>query len=137
MPYLIRLLADIATTVVRYQDRDSGLWFEVIDQPARQPGNYLESSGTAMFVYALAKGVNHGYLDRRFSVNAVRGYSGLIARQSREGPGRALELDRYSAERRFGDASGVASRIAAAEPARCLRARSRWVSRSTISSSRA
>ena len=63
--YLIRLLADIAKTVVRYQDRESGLWFEVIDQPAA-PGNYLESSGTAMFVYALAKGVNQGYLDRRF-----------------------------------------------------------------------
>lgn len=75
--YLIRLLTDIAQSVVRYQDRESGLWFEVIDQPAA-PGNYLESSGTAMFVYALAKGVNQGYLDRRFSANAVRGYVGLI-----------------------------------------------------------
>jgi unsaturated rhamnogalacturonyl hydrolase len=76
--YLVRLLADIAQSVVRYQDPGSGLWFEVIDQP-RAPGNYLESSGTAMFVYALAKGVNRGYLDRRFSSNAVRAYIGLIA----------------------------------------------------------
>jgi rhamnogalacturonyl hydrolase YesR len=59
------------------QDRDSGLWYEVIDQP-KVAGNYLESSGTAMFVYAIAKGVNHGYLDQRFSSSALRGYIGLI-----------------------------------------------------------
>ena len=76
-PYLIRLLTDIVQTVVRYQDRDSGLWYEVIDQP-KAAGNYLESSGTAMFVYAMARGVNRGYLDQRFSSNALRGYIGLI-----------------------------------------------------------
>ena len=76
-PYLIRLLADIAQSVVRYQDRDTGLWYEVIDQP-KAAGNYLESSGTSMFVYAMAKGVNQGYLDQRFSSSALRGYIGLI-----------------------------------------------------------
>lgn len=76
-PYLIRLLTDIAQSVVRYQDHDSGLWYEVMDQP-EAAGNYLESSGTAMFVYALAKGVNHGYLEQRFSASALRGYIGLI-----------------------------------------------------------
>jgi len=74
---LIRMLADIAQTLVRYQDRDSGLWYEVIDQPLAA-GNYLESSGTAMFVYALAKGVNRGYLDQRYAANAARGYLALI-----------------------------------------------------------
>jgi unsaturated rhamnogalacturonyl hydrolase len=74
---LLRMLADIAQTLVRYQDRESGLWYEVVDQP-QASGNYLESSGTAMFVYALAKGVNRGYLDQRFASSAVRGYIGLI-----------------------------------------------------------
>jgi unsaturated rhamnogalacturonyl hydrolase len=74
---LIRLLAGIAQALVRYQDRESGLWYEVIDQP-KAAGNYLESSGTAMFVYALALGVNRGYLDRRFAASAARGYAGLI-----------------------------------------------------------
>lgn len=76
-PYLTGLLADIAATVVRYQDRQSGLWYEVIDQP-KATGSYLESSASAMFVYALAKGVNRGYLDRRFSANAIDGYVGLV-----------------------------------------------------------
>jgi unsaturated rhamnogalacturonyl hydrolase len=75
--FLIRLLDDVAQALVRYQDGKSGLWYEVTDQP-HAPGNYLESSGTAMFVYALAKGVNRGYLERRFASAAVRGYAGLI-----------------------------------------------------------
>jgi ketosteroid isomerase-like protein len=53
------------------------LWYEVVDQPTAA-GNYLESSGTAMFVYALARGVNRGYLEQRFASSAVRGYRGLI-----------------------------------------------------------
>lgn len=76
-PYLMRLLTDIVESVVRYQDRDSGLWYEVVDQP-KAAGNYLESSGTSMFAYAIARGVNKGYLDKRFSSSAVRGYVGLI-----------------------------------------------------------
>src|SRR5262249_38914149 len=32
-PDLVGLLKDLAQSVVRYQDRDSGLWYEVIDQP--------------------------------------------------------------------------------------------------------
>jgi unsaturated rhamnogalacturonyl hydrolase len=74
---LLRALTDIATAVERYQDRESGLWYEVVDQPQTK-GNYLESSGTAMFVYAMARGVNRGYLDRRFAASAARGYRGLI-----------------------------------------------------------
>lgn len=76
-PYLIGLLADIARTVVRYQDRASGLWYEVMDQP-EAAGNYLESSASAMFVYVIARGVNRGYLDRRLSQSAAMGYVGLI-----------------------------------------------------------
>ncbi len=84
-PYLVGLLADVAQTVVRYQDRQSGLWYEVIDQP-KAAGNYLESSASAMFVYAIARGVNRGYLDRHFSSNAVRGYAGLIGNKVERDP---------------------------------------------------
>jgi unsaturated rhamnogalacturonyl hydrolase len=74
---LIRLLQDISQTVARYQDRQSGLWYEVIDQPTA-PENYTETGASAMFVYAIARGVNRGYLDGRFSKMAINGYKGLI-----------------------------------------------------------
>jgi unsaturated rhamnogalacturonyl hydrolase len=58
---LIAQLELAAAAVLRYQDTASGLWYQVIDQ-GRRKGNYLESSASCMFVYALAKGVRRGYL---------------------------------------------------------------------------
>ena len=39
----------------------TGLWYQVLDK-AGAKGNYLESSASCMFVYALAEGVRQGYL---------------------------------------------------------------------------
>ena len=39
--------------------------------------NYLESTGTSMFAYALAKGVNKGYLPSEFMAVANKAYDGL------------------------------------------------------------
>ena len=35
-------------------------------------GNYLEASGTAMFAYAFAKGVNKGYLPEEYKEVAIK-----------------------------------------------------------------
>jgi unsaturated rhamnogalacturonyl hydrolase len=51
--------------VVKYQDPKTGLWYQVLDQGDRK-GNYLEATASSMFVYAMAKGVNHGYLPRNY-----------------------------------------------------------------------
>jgi pectin methylesterase-like acyl-CoA thioesterase/lysophospholipase L1-like esterase len=42
------------------------------------PGNYLESSCSTMFTYALFKGVRKGYLDRSFLATAIKGYHGIL-----------------------------------------------------------
>jgi unsaturated rhamnogalacturonyl hydrolase len=55
------------------------MWFQVLDQGGRE-GNYLEASGSSMFVYALAKGVRQGYLDNSYLAVAQRGYQGLVDR---------------------------------------------------------
>jgi unsaturated rhamnogalacturonyl hydrolase len=68
----------VAGGLVRWQDPVAGVWWQVTDQGARS-GNYLEASASSMFVYALAKGVNRGYLPRAQYERAVlRGYAGLI-----------------------------------------------------------
>jgi len=77
--------------VVRYQDGASGLWYEVLDK-AGEKGNYLESSASCMFVYALAKGVRQGYLPQRYLVNAERGYKGILSRFIETGPGEDVSL---------------------------------------------
>lgn len=66
-----------AAAVARYQDGETGLWYQVMDK-AGAKGNYLESSASCMFVYALAKGVRLGYLPQSYLANAERGYKGII-----------------------------------------------------------
>ena len=51
--------------MARFQDAQSGLWYQVLDKGGAK-GNYLESSASCMFVYALAKGVRRGYLPERY-----------------------------------------------------------------------
>lgn len=72
---LVSYLNQLAQTLVKFQDK-SGLWYQVTDKGA-EGGNYLEASGTAMFTYAFAKGVNKGYLPKKFKTAAKKAFSGM------------------------------------------------------------
>jgi rhamnogalacturonyl hydrolase YesR len=61
--------------LVRYQD-STGLWHQLLDKP----DSYLETSASAMFTYAIAHGVNQGYLDRGYAAVARRGWRGVMTR---------------------------------------------------------
>jgi len=76
-PALIDLFQKVAAAALKYQDPKTGVWWQVTDQGAR-PHNYLESSASAMFVYALAKGITHGYLPRTDIPAVEAGYQGLL-----------------------------------------------------------
>ncbi len=82
-PEIIRLIQKTASGIRRHQDPESGLWWQVLDQPGRK-GNYLEATATAMFVYSLAKAVNHRYLPRDYVPAIMKGYSGIIERLVRK-----------------------------------------------------
>ncbi|MCI9844695.1 glycoside hydrolase family 105 protein [Flavobacterium pectinovorum] len=73
---LIGYVNELAVAVSKYQDK-SGLWYQ-IPNLQKQKGNYLESSGSSMLVYFLAKGVNKGYLPVKFEKTANKGFNGLI-----------------------------------------------------------
>lgn len=74
---IVRVLRDVAKSVSAVQDPVSGLWYQVMDQPNRK-GNYLESSASGMFVYALAKGARQGWIDTEYMSVARRGFEGLV-----------------------------------------------------------
>ncbi|MFB0515695.1 MAG: glycoside hydrolase family 105 protein [Candidatus Neomarinimicrobiota bacterium] len=76
---IIFILQDLARAISTYQDQESGLWYQVLDQGTRK-GNYLEASASSMFVYALAKGVKRGYLEATYWDVAKRGYHGLLGK---------------------------------------------------------
>lgn len=54
-------LQALAPKLVANADPTSGVWWLVMSQPGRA-GNYFESSGAVMFVYALLRGVRLGYI---------------------------------------------------------------------------
>lgn len=61
--------------IARYQD-STGLWHQLLDKP----DSYLETSASAMFVYAIAHGVRQKYLAPGFLAVARKGWKGVLKR---------------------------------------------------------
>lgn len=78
-PLIVEVTYKMAASVARSQDKESGLWWQVMDQPGRE-GNYLESSASSMFAYFLLKGINNGILDEQYKAVAVKAYEGILER---------------------------------------------------------
>ncbi|NMA73108.1 MAG: glycoside hydrolase family 88 protein [Bacteroidales bacterium] len=75
--YLIELVNRQAEGIAKWQDNDSGVWYQVTVMGDRE-GNYLESSSSAMFVAFLYKAVRMGYLDKEYLNVAHKGFEGMI-----------------------------------------------------------
>ncbi len=75
---LVGYLNELATAITKFQD-ESGLWYQVPNLQTSE-GNYLEASGSSMLIYAIAKGVNQGYLSKDFEKVANKGFNGLITK---------------------------------------------------------
>ena len=76
-PELLAIYQRLMPAIIKYQDPKQGCWYQVMDKIDGK-GNYMEASGTAMFVYGLAKGVRMGYLDKSYLQNAQKGYQGML-----------------------------------------------------------
>ena len=74
---VIDLLRQDLDAVIRWQDERSGLWYQVMDAPGRE-GNYLESSCSSMFAYALLKAANRGWARERHREAGLKAYEGII-----------------------------------------------------------
>ncbi len=74
---IVATLQKTVKGIVKWQDSQTGVWWQVMDQGDRK-GNYLEATASVMFVYALAKGVNHGHLSRDYIPAIEKGYAGIL-----------------------------------------------------------
>ena len=74
---VIDLLQKDLDAVLKWQDKKTGLWYQVMDSPKRQ-GNYLESTCSSMFAYVLLKAWNKGYLGTKYRDAGVKAYQGII-----------------------------------------------------------
>ncbi|MCU0377894.1 MAG: glycoside hydrolase family 88 protein [Bacteroidales bacterium] len=74
---LIRILTGMVDTLITIQDPQTGGWYQVLDRSG-DPGNYIETSCTAMFAYSIFKAVRMGYLGEKYLPVAQKAYNGLI-----------------------------------------------------------
>ncbi|MBN1302586.1 MAG: glycoside hydrolase family 88 protein [Melioribacteraceae bacterium] len=72
---LIKLLNRHVLGIIKYQSA-SGLWHQLLDKN----DSYLETSCSAMFTYTIARAVNKGFLDKRFTSAAIRGWEGVLSK---------------------------------------------------------
>jgi len=77
---LITLLLRDITGFSRWQDQ-SGLWHQLLDKN----DSYLETSVTAMYVYAIARAVNEGWIDRGYINVARQGWRALAGKITADG----------------------------------------------------
>jgi rhamnogalacturonyl hydrolase YesR len=69
----------LAAGLKRTQDAASGRWFQVVDKGDR-PDNWTDTSGSAMFTYAIQKGIELGLLNKsEYAPVVEKGYQGIIA----------------------------------------------------------
>jgi unsaturated rhamnogalacturonyl hydrolase len=74
---LLEILNRLTIAIARVQDKSSGVWWQVTDKAGAEK-NYLESSASAMFVYAMARAINNGYTDSSYRAVVQKGYAGLL-----------------------------------------------------------
>jgi unsaturated rhamnogalacturonyl hydrolase len=74
---IIEILNNIVDALIKVQDDKTGVWYQVLDKGSLE-GNYLEASGSCMFVYAMAKGIDKGYLSGKYIPVLVKAYKGII-----------------------------------------------------------
>ncbi|MCS7004348.1 MAG: glycoside hydrolase family 88 protein [Cytophagales bacterium] len=80
--------------LVKWQD-NSGLWHNVIDDVE----SYLETSCTAIFTMAIARGINQGWLERdKYEKYALKGWEGLKTNISQEGVVRNICIGTMSSD---------------------------------------
>ena len=74
---LIESLQSLIQAYAKYQDLESGLWYQIVDK-GDQKDNWLESSCSSLFVYTIASALERGYITSDYLKVAERGYEGLI-----------------------------------------------------------
>ncbi len=76
---LLAILDNVVKQIERYQDKKTGLWYQVLDRSGDR-GNYLESSVSAMFIYSLYKGIRLGVVPATYMAVADKGFEGFMKR---------------------------------------------------------
>ena len=87
---VIDLLNKAMASVVKYQDKKTGVWYDVMD--VKDPRNYLESTASSMFAYVLLKGYRKGYLAKEYQDAGIKAYKGILKNFIQVNPDKTISL---------------------------------------------
>lgn len=76
-PQIIEILRDLSADIEKFRDPKTGMWYQVTNMQST-PGNYLESSGSSMFVYTWVKAAQMGYIDKSYLKKGKKAYKQLV-----------------------------------------------------------
>jgi unsaturated rhamnogalacturonyl hydrolase len=109
---ILRSYRKMMSSVLKYQDRD-GMWHQLVDHAESWP----ETSGSAMFTYAMIRGVKSGWLPGKYASAARKAWLALVTylepngdlRNVCEGTGKKNDFQYYLDRKRLtGDLHGQA-----------------------------
>ena len=101
---VIQLLNKAMASVVKYQDKKTGVWYDVMD--VKDPRNYLESTASSMFAYVLLKGYRKGYLSEQYRDAGIKAYQGILKNFIRVNPDKTISLTQCCAVSGLGPGPG-------------------------------
>jgi unsaturated rhamnogalacturonyl hydrolase len=78
---LISQVRQLVKAWANFQDKKTGLWYQVVDK-GQMPENWLETSSSSMYSYVTAMAVQRGYVPKSYMSVAMKGYEGVLSKIS-------------------------------------------------------
>lgn len=78
------ILKDLVDNMLPYQDSTTDMWANLCDKSVTST-NRLETSGTSMIAYTIAKAVNNGWLDNSYLSYAKKAFTGMTENKLSDG----------------------------------------------------
>lgn len=91
-PYLTKLFDGM----LKYQDADTGMWYNVVTQTTGLSKNILETSVSSMMAYSLMKAYNRGFVtDAKYGAAGLAAFNGVVANKVTGSEGSYKVADTY------------------------------------------
>jgi len=77
---MVKITQELMAGLKKCQDPKTGLWFQVVDK-GYLPDNWNETSGSGMFIYAMQRSIELGFIPKKEYESCVKkGYQGLLTK---------------------------------------------------------
>ena len=83
---LIVQVRQLVKAWAKFQDKQTGLWFQIVDK-GDNASNWLETSSSSMYTYVTSMAIDRGYVDKSYLKVAQKAYSGVLSKISLDADG--------------------------------------------------